>query len=159
MSKLSRQNYRDRQREREREGQRETMCMGRGLGAGRRPAYERLLCAFQSGYDLKSWTGKTPQTHIIELCKKNGWLRPDFKVEPRQGGVQCRLFIRKRDPKGDGVETKHYGDRRTYVDGNEARNFVAVYALHSIAYHKGMHRILPPGYRDYWHELEQVMAP
>ena len=43
-----------------------------------------------------------------------------------------------------------------FADGHEVRHFVATYALYQIAGHKSMRHVLPPGYRDYWTEQEEV---
>ena len=97
-----------------------------------------------------------------DYCQSNKWHRPGFSV-PHVAGTTagetactCKIVLRREDPKSKEVLSVVAHDKsRVYVDAFQARNFGAVLALHRINWDKPMHRVLPPGYRDYWYDLEE----
>jgi len=50
--------------------------------------------------------------------------------------VSCRVVIGVEDKKEDKPRYRSYSDKRVYVNNLEAKNFVAVYTLHQIAFDK-----------------------
>ncbi|EGD78151.1 hypothetical protein PTSG_09027 [Salpingoeca rosetta] len=104
--------------------------------------------------DLSNWTGKRPQTLLYELCRQRKYSKPSFRPIPRDGGFICKINLFKTDPKSGEQENFYTCDKRVYSTKEEAVNMNAVACLHRINFDKPMHRVLPPGYRDYWLKLE-----
>eukprot|EP00050_Salpingoeca_kvevrii_P019100 m.82484 g.82484 ORF g.82484 m.82484 type:complete len:1527 (+) comp8262_c0_seq2:687-5267(+) len=117
------------------------------------PEAPRLISA---GYDLSRWTGKTPQNFLFDYCRKQGMFKPNLNVSDRHGGVVCSISIGREDKKEGKPKHRRFSDKRVYASAVEARNFTAVYVLHQLCFDKPMHMLIPPGYRDYWQDLEEI---
>eukprot|EP00051_Salpingoeca_urceolata_P013946 m.176717 g.176717 ORF g.176717 m.176717 type:complete len:1482 (-) comp17950_c0_seq3:91-4536(-) len=113
--------------------------------------------AVGANYDLTRWTGKTPTALLYEYCQKQKWFEPEFDVHEKKEGWTCRVRLARRDPKDPQgpVSRKAYFDGRFYINKAEARHFAAVFAMFKINFDKPLHRVLPPGYKDYWLEMEE----
>ncbi|KAI8320578.1 P-loop containing nucleoside triphosphate hydrolase protein [Martensiomyces pterosporus] len=110
------------------------------------------------------WTGKTPVTLLNEFVQKNaGWQRVDYNMH---GGPRdlyhCTIRLTKVDKKQPAPIAVAYKPQETsgtplkYPTALEARHIAATYALHRLRSNTNMHRMLPPLYRSYWGELEEV---
>ncbi|EDQ91760.1 uncharacterized protein MONBRDRAFT_22888 [Monosiga brevicollis MX1] len=110
--------------------------------------------ALPSDCDLTKWTGKTPSQLLYDHCRKKKWLKPGFSIKSAKGGSVVTVFLNREDEKTKERKTIVCKDPRIYVDSTEAKNFGAVYALHRVAYDLQINLVLPPGYRDYWKQLE-----
>eukprot|EP00037_Helgoeca_nana_P016072 m.150760 g.150760 ORF g.150760 m.150760 type:complete len:1372 (+) comp23324_c0_seq4:577-4692(+) len=110
---------------------------------------------------MEKWTGRTPQNLLYDLCRQNKWFKPNFQVDSIGGFVggtacTCKVRVKREDPKSKEVLSVLAWDKeRVYVDAFQARNYGAVLALHRANWDKPMHRVIPPGYREYWYDLEE----
>eukprot|EP00053_Salpingoeca_punica_P017114 m.163705 g.163705 ORF g.163705 m.163705 type:complete len:1485 (-) comp17116_c0_seq1:220-4674(-) len=141
---------------RERERERPSAGLhGKAAAAAAAAAEPQRVEIISAGYDLTKWTGKTPATLLNELCQRSTWNRPGFDIRERGKGWSGGVGLSKKDKKTSENIRKYYSDKRVYATENEARHFTAVYALHNVAFDKPMHLMMPPGYRDYWLQLER----
>ncbi|TPX65487.1 hypothetical protein SpCBS45565_g05139 [Spizellomyces sp. 'palustris'] len=103
-----------------------------------------------------SWTGKTPVSLLYEHCQKTGWEKPQFNTVKKAKGFQCIITIGKEDKKTREVKRITYCPfGNFYPDSGEAKHYAATYALHKVCSHMSLHRLLPPGPRDFWLELDE----
>eukprot|EP00041_Stephanoeca_diplocostata_P012099 m.201966 g.201966 ORF g.201966 m.201966 type:complete len:603 (-) comp18808_c1_seq1:79-1887(-) len=117
---------------------------------------KKEVVAIDSGYDMQRWTGKSPETSLRDLCRSNKWKNPNFRIYSRgETACACRVSITRIDPKTKDPASRSYFDNRVYVDAFQAKQFAAVFTLHKINWDKPMHRVLPPGYKDYWYDLDK----
>eukprot|EP01147_Barroeca_monosierra_P007258 gene7258-7662_t len=83
-------------------------------------------------YDLHRWTGKRPQTLLIELCQQRQYNKPQIRAIPKNNGFICKI--------------------------NRDKPLFSQLVAHLEFIKKPMESILPPIYRDYWKELEKKFA-
>ncbi|KAF8312159.1 P-loop containing nucleoside triphosphate hydrolase protein [Cantharellus anzutake] len=99
---------------------------------------------------------KTPISLLHERCQKLGWDKPN--VEPRRHGegFTCSITL-SRDHKSERESVRFVPhpplSRPTAI---EAKHWGATYALHRFSNNLQLHRLLPPGPREYWADLEAV---
>ncbi|QIW94941.1 hypothetical protein AMS68_000459 [Peltaster fructicola] len=105
-----------------------------------------------------SWTGKLPMTLFNELCQKQKWERPDYRVHRNPKGFCCEVVISQKNQKTQEIVTlpplapprAYQNDRGAQPSAVEARHFGASYALFRVRNATNIHTTLPPQYRDLW---------
>eukprot|EP00126_Sphaerothecum_destruens_P003879 Sdes_comp17680_c0_seq1m6950 len=115
------------------------------------------LTSVSSKYELKNWTGKTPSTHLYELCQKRKWEKPKFSCKKRKEGFVCQVVLSKYDKKSSSLKTETYFCAKIGDSESEAKHLAAVFAFHRVNHALQMERVLPPGYREYWLELVEEL--
>ncbi|KAJ3022122.1 hypothetical protein HKX48_006951 [Thoreauomyces humboldtii] len=101
------------------------------------------------------WTGKTPVSLLSEHCQKNQWRKPNYRLMKKPKGFQCLVSLAKEDKKTRQLKTIPYCPPLFYESEQEAKHFSATYALHKVASHLSLYRLLPPEARDLWQALEE----
>jgi len=108
--------------------------------------------------DNFGWTGKLPATLLHEHCQKQKWGKVVFDMKKTSKGFIGIANLSWENPKTkEVIQIKMIPDSDTYEPKettNEARHYVATYALFRINYLKNMKMILPKIFRDYWSDLE-----
>lgn len=108
--------------------------------------------------DNFGWTGKLPATLLHEHCQKQKWGKVIFDMKKVPKGFIGIANLSWENPKTkEIVHIKMMPDSDTYEPKettNEARHYVATYALFRINYVKNMKMILPKIFRDYWSDLD-----
>lgn len=105
-------------------------------------------------------------TLLQELCRRNGWHRPNYLCHAAKGGgggFTCKVWFKetsgeraflshipsplpagfnsqiilsREDAKTKEKKTIFTNDRRVYVDEQTAKHFASVYAMHQVAFDK-----------------------
>jgi len=108
---------------------------------------------------------KTPLNILYERIQKMpGWLKPEVEPIHRKDGYTCAVTLRKENKQEKSnpftvrMEPKEPGARLTCESSLHAKHWGATYALFRLFNHLGLHRVLPPGPREYWLQLEEVKA-
>ncbi|WFD22917.1 RNA helicase [Malassezia equina] len=108
---------------------------------------------------------KTPLNIMYERIQKlPGWLKPEVEPIHRKDGYTCVITLRKENkqdrsnPHMVRMEPKEPGARLQCETSLHAKHWGATYVLFRLFNQLGLHRVLPPGPREYWLELEQVKA-
>lgn len=108
---------------------------------------------------------KTPLNIMYERIQKiPGWLKPEVEPFKRKDTYSCVITLRKENkqdrshPHTLRMEPTEPGARLQCESGLHAKHWGATYVLFRLFNHLGLHRVLPPGPREYWLELEQVKA-
>ncbi|WFD19312.1 RNA helicase [Malassezia caprae] len=108
---------------------------------------------------------KTPLNLMYERIQKlPGWLKPEVEPIQRKEGYTCVVTLRKENkqdrsnPHTVRMEPKEPGARLQCETSLHAKHWGATYVLFRLFNQLGLHRVLPPGPREYWLELEQVKA-
>lgn len=108
---------------------------------------------------------KTPLNLMYERIQKlPGWLKPEVEPVQRKDGYTCVVTLRKENkqdrshPHTVRMEPKEPGARLQCETSLHAKHWGATYVLFRLFNQLGLHRVLPPGPREYWLELEQVKA-
>ena len=108
---------------------------------------------------------KTPLNLMYERIQKlPGWLKPEVEPVHRKDGYTCVITLRKENkqdrsnPHTVRMEPKEPGARLQCETSLHAKHWGATYVLFRLFNQLGLHRVLPPGPREYWLELEQVKA-
>uniref|UniRef100_A0AAV1TC94 RNA helicase n=1 Tax=Peronospora matthiolae TaxID=2874970 RepID=A0AAV1TC94_9STRA len=100
-----------------------------------------------------TWTGKSPRDHLEQHCRKNGFLKPQYKKLPRPSGGG-HLYSIILDNKVCGKQEVSVRDARDEVQGfdsiSDAKDAVSTSALFELASDLPLYRVLPPVYRDMW---------
>ncbi|KAJ3020558.1 UNVERIFIED_CONTAM: hypothetical protein HDU68_010116 [Siphonaria sp. JEL0065] len=106
----------------------------------------------------KSWTGKTPRTHLQEHCasklvQQKGVLKIKFEALPDSTPAKSRCRI-----KIDGLSTGSFAlepPRNVYISGQKlAEEYMATMALFKLFGSScPVYRSLPPSFRDLWTEM------
>lgn len=108
--------------------------------------------------DNFGWTGKLPATLLHEHCQKQKWGKVIFDMKKTSKGFIGIANLSWENPKTkEVIHIKMMPDSDMYEPKettNEARHYVATYALFRINYVKNMKMILPKIFRDYWSDLE-----
>lgn len=108
--------------------------------------------------DNFGWTGKLPATLLHEHCQKQKWGKVIFDMKKTSKGFIGIANLSWENPKTkEVIHIKMMPDSDIYEPKettNEARHYVATYALFRINYVKNMKMILPKIFRDYWSDLE-----
>lgn len=104
------------------------------------------------------WTGKLPATLLHEHCQKQKWNKVIFDMKKTPKGFIGIVNLSWENPKTkEIIHVKMIPDSDLYQPKettNEARHFVATYALHRLNYMKNMKMLFPIIFRNYWSDLE-----
>ncbi|KAL4401098.1 putative ATP-dependent RNA helicase Ucp12 [Malassezia pachydermatis] len=98
------------------------------------------------------------------IQKMPGWLKPEVEPIKRKDGYTCVITLRKENKQDRSnpftirMEPKEPGARLACESSLHAKHWGATYVLFRLFNHLGLHRVLPPGPREYWLELESVKA-
>ncbi|KAK9708197.1 putative ATP-dependent RNA helicase ucp12 [Basidiobolus ranarum] len=104
-----------------------------------------------------NWTGKTPVSLLYEHCRKQNLEKPDFELKRNSKGHYCVVHMGRLDKKKGLLKTTLIPPNQlSFSAGNEARHMSATYALHRIGHKFSLHTTLPPVYKKYWLELEEM---
>lgn len=108
---------------------------------------------------------KTPLNIMYERIQKMpGWLKPEVEPLHRKDGYTCAITLRKENKQEKSnpftirMEPKEPGARLTCETSLHAKHWGATYVLFRLFNNLGLHRVLPPGPREYWMQLEEVKA-
>ncbi|KZV93683.1 hypothetical protein EXIGLDRAFT_835510 [Exidia glandulosa HHB12029] len=109
---------------------------------------------------------KTPLSLLFERCHQNGWNLPVVETPRNKHGSEGFTFVvifSRRNIETGLTESVHIKPHAPYAlsSARDARRYGATYALHRIASHLQLDRILPHGPREYWMQLntERRVAP
>ncbi|KAJ3349723.1 hypothetical protein HDU83_000341 [Entophlyctis luteolus] len=109
-----------------------------------------------------SWTasGKTPLSVLYEHCQRMDWNKPQVNSASKGAkGVTATITISAVDKKTRATTSFTFSDpdyTRVYATEQEAKHWAATYALHRVASHLSLHRLLPPSHQAYWASLEEI---
>ncbi|KAA1127532.1 hypothetical protein PGTUg99_037513 [Puccinia graminis f. sp. tritici] len=101
---------------------------------------------------------KTPVQLLHERCRHNKWEKPSIDIRRFSEGFTAVVTLVKTDKKDASLrhtvrmEPRPPLNRKT---GEEAKHWAATYALFRFCNNMPLHRVLPPGPKDYWATLEQ----
>ncbi|KAI9330847.1 P-loop containing nucleoside triphosphate hydrolase protein [Obelidium mucronatum] len=105
-----------------------------------------------------SWTGKVPLSVLFEHAQRMEWDKPQVNTAKKgTKGFVASIVLSKLDPKTKSKAHITFTDpdySRVYPTEVEAKQWAATYALHRIASHLSLHRLLPPSHQAFWAELE-----
>lgn len=104
---------------------------------------------------LIKWTGKIPTTILAELCRRNGWNKPDVGTARRKGqlGLVGTVRLSSFDKKLGKDRSAMFSTPDTFGTSAEARQHAATNALAEVVPQMQLNRMLPPGYREYWTDI------
>ncbi|KAI8620273.1 P-loop containing nucleoside triphosphate hydrolase protein [Chytriomyces sp. MP71] len=109
---------------------------------------------------LPSTPGKTPVSVLHEHCQRMEWNRVQIDVTKKGNkGFVGTVILSKENPKTRTRMQFSYTDpefARVYPSEQEAKHWAATYALHRVASHLSLHRLLPPSHQAYWAGLEVI---
>lgn len=93
---------------------------------------------------------------LHEHCQKQGWEKPTFDMSRIKNGFIGTVQLGKRNKKTAQIQTLPLRppNECALPTALEARHLAATFALHRVNSHMPMHRVLPPQFRDYWHQFE-----
>ncbi|KAI9600798.1 hypothetical protein H4Q26_000591 [Puccinia striiformis f. sp. tritici PST-130] len=101
---------------------------------------------------------KTPVQLLHERCRHNKWEKPSVDIKRSSGGFTAVVTLVKKDKKDASLRHTVRMEPRPPLDrttGEEAKHWAATYALFRFCNNMPLHRVLPPGPKDYWVNLEQ----
>ncbi|WFD27013.1 RNA helicase [Malassezia nana] len=108
---------------------------------------------------------KTPLNLLYERVQKlPGWLKPEVEPVQRKDGYTCIVTLRKENkqdrshPHTVRMEPKEAGAQLQCETSLHAKHWGATYVLFRLFNQLALHRVLPPGPREYWLALEEVKA-
>ena len=108
---------------------------------------------------------KTPLNLMYEKIQKMpGFEKPEVSPRQHKHGYSCVITLRKvnkqdkSNPHTLRMEPLEEGARLSCASALEAKHWAATYVLFRLYNHLSMNRMLPPGPREYWLELEKVKA-
>lgn len=108
---------------------------------------------------------KTPLNILYERVQKMpGWLKPSVEPYQRKDGFTCAVILSKENKQEKSnpftvrMEPKEEGARLACESSLHAKHWGATYALFRLFNNQSLHRVLPPGPREYWLQLEEVKA-
>ncbi|KIJ54301.1 hypothetical protein M422DRAFT_25225 [Sphaerobolus stellatus SS14] len=100
---------------------------------------------------------KLPLSLLNERCQKNGWQKPEVIVRQQDQEFSFVVILRSQNKKTSLIDTVKLEPHPPYFSATalEARHWGATYALYRICNNIQLNRVLPPGPRDYWNQLEK----
>ncbi|KAF8899103.1 P-loop containing nucleoside triphosphate hydrolase protein [Infundibulicybe gibba] len=100
---------------------------------------------------------KYPLSLLHERCQKLGWEKPVVDAWKRDDGWAFAVRLSKLNKKTSQIETIRLEPHPPYLRPTalEARHWGATYALHRFCNGIQLNRVLPPGPREYWNELDE----
>lgn len=108
---------------------------------------------------------KTPLNLMYEKIQKMpGFEKPEVSPRHHKNGYSCVITLRKENKQDKSnphtlrMEPSEEGARLSCASALEAKHWAATYVLFRLYNHLSMHRMLPPGPREYWLDLEKVKA-
>ncbi|KXN88875.1 hypothetical protein AN958_06745 [Leucoagaricus sp. SymC.cos] len=99
---------------------------------------------------------KYPLSLLHEQCRKEGWEKPIVDTIHRgEKGYSFIVTLARLNKRSSERETVRLSPLQPYYRPSalEARHWGATYALYRFCNAIQLNRVLPPGPRDYWHEL------
>ncbi|QPG76270.1 hypothetical protein FOA43_003656 [Brettanomyces nanus] len=107
-----------------------------------------------------SWTGKLPGSLLHEYCQKQKWNKVQYDMHKQKDGFVATAVLSWKNPKTQEVITVKIHPPTSLVKPQEtpieARHYAATFALHSIAFDKNIHMVLPSNHKALWRELEDA---
>ncbi|PRP88185.1 DEAD/DEAH box helicase [Planoprotostelium fungivorum] len=96
----------------------------------------------------QTWTGKSPATQLYEWCQRNKYDKPVFN-QYRSGkqGFKWQVVMTQK------TNSQTFIPDFFMPESVAARHAAAIVALHNFCHNLSMHTVLPPEFRDLWHEL------
>ncbi|KAF8492710.1 P-loop containing nucleoside triphosphate hydrolase protein [Gautieria morchelliformis] len=100
---------------------------------------------------------KYPLSLLNERCQKNGWEKPEVNTRHHPDGHRFLVVLRRLNKKTSLLESVQLEPHPPFLmpSALEARHWGATYALYRICNNIQLNRILPPGPREYWAQLER----
>ncbi|WAQ80830.1 hypothetical protein PtA15_1A168 [Puccinia triticina] len=101
---------------------------------------------------------KTPVQLLHERCRHNNWEKPSIDIRRYSEGFTAVVSLVKKDKKDASVRHTVRMEPRPPLNratAEEAKHWAATYALFRFCNNMPLHRVLPPGPKDYWVNLEQ----
>ncbi|KAG8784470.1 hypothetical protein FRB91_003631 [Serendipita sp. 411] len=106
---------------------------------------------------------KTPLSLLHERCQKNDWEKPEVQTFQRGNTYSAAVIVKRHNSRTSQTEVVRFEPRPPLEMKTplEAKHWAATYALYRFCNNIQLHRVLPPGPRQYWMQLveEHKVAP